>query len=114
VVYLPVNTYSQQAQFPRVDVESHCLTKVSSYTYTSGANMSPSLLDQCNCNPEGQESIEGTCPKKPEGKHSPNILEPTRLLSCFRRGFLTILAAVIKGEPIPTGDFMPHYSPAPG
>ena len=76
--------------------------------------MSRSLFDQWDCNREGQKSIEGTCPKKTEGKHSPNTLEPTRLLSCFRRGFLTILAAVINGVPIPTGDFMPHYSPAPG
>jgi len=39
---------------------------------------------------------------------------PTRLLSCFRRGFLIILASVIKGLPLPTGHFIPNYSPAPG
>ena len=39
---------------------------------------------------------------------------PTRLLSCFRRGFLIILASVIKGLPFPTGHFIPNYFPAPG
>ena len=39
---------------------------------------------------------------------------PTRSLSCFRRGFLIILASVIKGLPLPTGHFIPDYFPAPG
>lgn len=39
---------------------------------------------------------------------------PTRLLSCFRRGFLIILASVIKGMPLPRGRFIPDFSPAPG
>ncbi len=39
---------------------------------------------------------------------------PTRLLSCFRRGFLVILASVIKGMPLPRGRFIPDFSPAPG
>ncbi len=30
---------------------------------------------------------------------------PTRLLSCFRRGFLIILASAIKGIPLPRGRF---------
>ncbi len=38
----------------------------------------------------------------------------TRLLSCFRRGFLIILASVIKGIPLPQGSFIPDFSPAPG
>ncbi len=38
----------------------------------------------------------------------------TRLLSCFRRGFLIILASVIKGMPLPQGSFIPDFSPAPG
>jgi hypothetical protein len=37
-----------------------------------------------------------------------------RLLSCFRRGFLRILASVIKGIPLPQGRFIPDFSPAPG
>ena len=40
------------------------------------------------------------------------ILVPT--LSCFRRGFITILAALLKGNPIPTSQFIPDFSPAPG
>lgn len=39
---------------------------------------------------------------------------PTRLLSCFRRGFLMILASMIKGMPLPIGSFVPDFSPAPG
>ncbi|MGB5711353.1 MAG: hypothetical protein WBM44_10645 [Waterburya sp.] len=38
----------------------------------------------------------------------------TRLLSCFRRGFLIILASAIKGMPLPRGRFIPDFSPAPG
>ena len=38
----------------------------------------------------------------------------TRLLSCFRRGFLVILASVIKQMPLPTGCFIPDFAPAPG
>lgn len=39
---------------------------------------------------------------------------PTRLLSCFRRGFLVILASLIKQMPLPQGCFIPDFSPAPG
>jgi hypothetical protein len=38
----------------------------------------------------------------------------TRLLSCFRRGFLVLLASVIKRMPLPQGSFIPDFSPAPG
>lgn len=38
----------------------------------------------------------------------------TRLLSCFRRGFLIILASVIERIPLPQGSFIPDFSPAPG
>lgn len=37
-----------------------------------------------------------------------------RLLSCFRRGFLVILAALIRGLPLPQGRFVPSFSPAHG
>lgn len=40
--------------------------------------------------------------------------KPTRLLSCFRRGFLVLLASIVKGIPLPTGHFVPDFSPAPG
>lgn len=45
--------------------------------------------------------------------HPENAI-PTRLLSCFRRGFLIILASVLKGMPLPRGRFIPDFSPAPG
>ena len=49
----------------------------------------------------------------PQPSGSPQSL-PCRL-SCFRRGFLHILTAVIKGLPLPTGSFVPDYfSFAPG
>ena len=47
-------------------------------------------------------------------KSSLPISPPTRLLSCFRRGFLIILASVIKGMPLPQGHFIPDFFPAPG
>ena len=45
--------------------------------------------------------------------HTENAI-PTRLLSCFRRGFLIILASAIKGLSLPRGRFIPDFSPAPG
>jgi hypothetical protein len=36
-----------------------------------------------------------------------------RLLSCFRRGVLTILAALIEGSPLPLGRFIPEPWPSP-
>ena len=38
------------------------------------------------------------------GRHRP----PPRLLSCFRRGVLRILAALLRGEPLPRGRFLPE------
>lgn len=38
----------------------------------------------------------------------------TRLLSCFRRGFVIILASVIKGIPLPQGCFISDFSLVPG
>ena len=35
-------------------------------------------------------------------------------LSCFRRGFLVLLASVIKQLPLPTGRFVPQFSLASG
>jgi hypothetical protein len=35
-----------------------------------------------------------------------------RLLSCFRRGVLVILAALLKGEPVPLGRFVPEPWPS--
>lgn len=40
--------------------------------------------------------------------------QTTRYLSCFRRGFLVILASVIKQMPLPTGCFVPQFSLASG
>ena len=42
------------------------------------------------------------------GRHRP----PPRLLSCFRRGVLRILAALLRGEPLPLGRFRPAPWPA--
>lgn len=59
-----------------------------------------------NLNPNsGESSLDDTRLEHPN---------PTRLLSCFRRGFLIILASVIKGMPLPKGRFIPDFSPAPG
>lgn len=45
---------------------------------------------------------------------SNQISAPTRLLSCFRRGFLTLLASLVQGLPLPLGRFIPDFSPATG
>ena len=59
-----------------------------------------------NLNPNSGESLSD---------HSQSAQNnSTRLLSCFRRGFLSILASVIKGLPLPRGCFLPDFSPAPG
>jgi hypothetical protein len=42
------------------------------------------------------------------GRHRP----PPRLLSCFRRGVLRILAALLRGEALPLGRFLPEPWPA--
>lgn len=44
-------------------------------------------------------SIEGTTPNK-----------PSRHLSCFRRGFLVLLATIFKGESLPIGQLFPDFS----
>ncbi len=58
------------------------------------------------------ESVEPQKPLIPFGQtYTP---DPTRLLSCLRRGFLILLAAVIKGLPLPTGGLYPEFDPATG
>lgn len=44
-------------------------------------------------------------------RHSPNS-EPPRLLSCFRRGFLVILSALLNHLPLPMGSFFPDSWPS--
>lgn len=47
--------------------------------------------------------------------HTSNqISAPTRLLSCFRRGCLTLLASLVQGLPLPLGSFMPDFFPGTG
>ena len=58
----------------------------------------------------GESSFDEPRLKHPNSEYT----NPTRLLSCFRRGFLIILASVIKGMPLPRGRFIPDFSPAPG
>ena len=38
---------------------------------------------------------------------------PHRVLSCFRRGILVIMAALLAGQPLPLGRFVPEPWPAP-
>ncbi len=67
---------------------------------TSDAETEENLISN-----SGESSLEDS-----QSAHS----NSTRLLSCFRRGFLSILASVIKGMPLPRGRFLPDFSPAPG
>lgn len=45
--------------------------------------------------------------------HSPTRRSRPRLLSCFRRGLVVILAALVSGDPLPLGRFIPEPWPAP-
>lgn len=38
---------------------------------------------------------------------------PSRHLSCFRRGFLVVLATIFKGNPLPIGQLFPDFSVGP-
>ena len=38
----------------------------------------------------------------------PPALQPTRLLSCFRRGFIKVIVALLLGQPLPFGHFFPQ------
>ena len=59
------------------------------------------------------ESIESMVGSNLESTAS-DLNKPTRYLSCFRRGFLVLLASVIKQLPLPTGRFVPQFSLASG
>ena len=43
-----------------------------------------------------------------------DLNQPTCHLSCFRQGFLVILASMIKQMPLPTGSFVLQFSLASG
>ncbi len=48
------------------------------------------------------------------GSTTSDLNQPTRYFSCFRRGFLVLLASVIKQLPLPKGRFVPQFSLASG
>ncbi len=76
------------------------------------ANLPPSSLPSLSEMTSDTKTVENLTPHSVASLSDPT--SSTRLLSCFRRGFLTILASVIKGIPLPTGSFIPDFSPAPG
>ncbi|BAZ48154.1 hypothetical protein NIES4103_07600 [Nostoc sp. NIES-4103] len=39
----------------------------------------------------------------------PPAFQPTRILSCFRRGFIKLIVALLLGQPLAFG----HFSPEP-
>jgi len=45
-------------------------------------------------------------------RHRTRYATRPRLLSCFRQGVLTILAALLQGEPLPLGRFIPEPWPS--
>jgi hypothetical protein len=57
----------------------------------------------------GLEALPPAHIARRRGHHRP----PARLLSCFRRGLLRILAALLLGRPLPLGRFAPEPWPAP-
>ncbi|OLT58055.1 hypothetical protein [Moorena bouillonii] len=73
------------------------------------ASSLPPLDDEMSSSAQTKEN-----PSIPEKQILLLKTNPTRFLSCFRRGFLRILASAIKGMPLPTGRFIPDFSPAPG
>ncbi len=76
------------------------------------ANLPPSSLPSLSeilSDTEIEENLQHSCVKLLSV-----LSKSTRLLSCFRRGFLVILASVIKGRPLPQGSFIPEFCPASG
>jgi hypothetical protein len=53
-----------------------------------------------------------TLPEQHIARRRPPPRARPRLLSCFRRGMLTILAALLTGEPLPVGRFLPEPWPS--
>ena len=41
-------------------------------------------------------------------RNLPPANQPARLLSCFRRGFIKIIVALLLGQPLPCGHFLPQ------
>lgn len=79
------------------------LVSVGGKTHTNLSASSISLDHEANF----PESIESKSISELE--HSSFKSNPTRYLSCFRRGFLVLLASVIKQMPLPIGCFTPQF-----
>ena len=71
-------------------------------------------LSEITSDAETEENLTPNSGKSPSDESKSAQNNSTRLLSCFRRGFLTILASVIKGMPLAKGSFIADFSPAPG
>jgi hypothetical protein len=71
-------------------------------------------LSEITSDAETEENLTPNSGESPSDESKSAQNNSTRLLSCFRRGFLTILASVIKGMPLPKGSFIADFSPAPG
>ena len=59
-----------------------------------------------NLPPSSLEELPETHPARQQASSPPS--PGPRLLSCFRRGFLVILAALLNGLPLPLGSFFPE------
>lgn len=71
-------------------------------------------LSEITSDAETEENLTLNSGEFPSDESKSAQNNSTRFLSCFRRGFLKILASVIKGMPLPRGSFIPDFSPAPG
>ena len=71
-------------------------------------------LSEITSDAETEKNLTPNSEEFPSNESKSAKNNSNRLLSCFRRGFLTILASVIKGVPLPTGSFIANFSPAPG
>jgi hypothetical protein len=60
------------------------------------------------CPASGFETLPAAHIARRRGRQRP----PARLLSCFRRGRLAILATLLTGAPLPLGRFLPEPWPA--
>jgi hypothetical protein len=82
----------------------------------SQAQDSTSEQQECQPPPPSPPPQALTSRSQPDGSSHPPTPTPKaqpRWLSCLQRGFLVILAAVIKGESIPLGRFCPDPLPCP-
>jgi hypothetical protein len=58
-------------------------------------------------------SVQGALASQTTAREDTTPAKSVRHLSCFRRGFLGVLATILKGNPLPIGQLFPDFSVGP-